>query len=497
MSDSRVLRRSLILLAAIFAGVPAAEPALAQPACTLTQITQSAAGSLIHDVSLDGSSIAFASTADLTGENRDHSAEVFLFDGAAMTQVTDSVNRLNEDVSLDGESIAFTSNANLTGENPDGNREIFLFDGATLTQITHATSGDSYTPSLDGGSIAFASTANLTGKNPDGNTEILLFDGSTITQITDFNNGNSFDSFSAFPSLDGGSIAFYSNNDLTGGNPDSTIEIFLFDGTTITQITDSTSGGGSAFPSLHGGSIAFRSRADLVGNNPDASDEIFLFDGSAIRQITHSNDGLSGFPDLNAGSIAFVSTADLTGGNADHNSEIFLFDGSAITQVTSSANGDSGSPSLDGGSIAFGSSANLTGGNPDLGGEIFLASCDAQSPVPPPGPYLTSGELPGFRFKVRITSGAQVITGQKEAGCIGETLCVSGALQGRSELFLRIIGPRPNGFLWLNLVRFTPSRVEVWAEQTATGKLNYYDLPALPPADTELAGKVDKEAFLP
>lgn len=115
----------------------------------------------------------------------------------------------------------------------------------------------------------------------------------------------------------------------------------------------------------------------------------------------------------------------------------------------------------------------------------------------PPGPFLETPELPGFRFKVRITAGDREIAGGQAPDCIDETLCVSGALAGRSELFLRVIGPRPNGFLWLNLVRFTPSRVEVWVEQTASGQVNYYDLPPLASSATELSGLVDKLAFLP
>jgi photosystem II stability/assembly factor-like uncharacterized protein len=121
----------------------------------------------------------------------------------------------------------------------------------------------------------------------------------------------------------------------------------------------------------------------------------------------------------------------------------------------------------------------------------------ARVPEPPAGPSLSSAAIPGFRFKVRITSGDQVLAGVGEADCIGETLCVSGALPGRSELFVRIIGPRPNGFLWINLVRFTTSQVEVWAERVSTGKVNYYRMPALPRDGTELTGLVDKEAFLP
>lgn len=125
--------------------------------------------------------------------------------------------------------------------------------------------------------------------------------------------------------------------------------------------------------------------------------------------------------------------------------------------------------------------------------DAFSASLAASAA----GPSLTSDAFPDFRFRIRITAGDEVVFGQAERDCVAETLCVSGALPGRSELFVRIIGPRPNGFLWVNLVRFTTSRVEVWVEQLSSGEINYYDLPALPPAGTELSGLVDKRAFLP
>ena len=129
------------------------------------------------------------------------------------------------------------------------------------------------------------------------------------------------------------------------------------------------------------------------------------------------------------------------------------------------------------------------------GVRLYQVEGVADAPPVPAGPYLETPELPGFRFKVRITAGDQELAGSQETDCLGETLCVSGALAGRSELFLRVIGPRPNGFLWVNLVRFTPSHVEVWAERIASGEVNYYELPALPPQDTQLAGLVDKRAF--
>ncbi len=112
------------------------------------------------------------------------------------------------------------------------------------------------------------------------------------------------------------------------------------------------------------------------------------------------------------------------------------------------------------------------------------------------GPDLTTAAFPGFRFRVTIEGGDNAIAGEKETACLPETLCVSGALPGRTELELRLIGPRPNGYLWLQAVRFTPSRVVIRAEQIATGVVREYVLPAVGPAGRP-CNRQDRMAFLP
>jgi len=112
--------------------------------------------------------------------------------------------------------------------------------------------------------------------------------------------------------------------------------------------------------------------------------------------------------------------------------------------------------------------------------------------------FLTTPAFPDFRFRVRITpQGGSTIAGVKENDCVPETLCVSGAVAGRSEVFVRIIGPRPNGYLWPTLVRFTPSRVEVDIEQISTSILKTYVLPAVAAESDELSGLQDRTGFLP
>jgi hypothetical protein len=118
------------------------------------------------------------------------------------------------------------------------------------------------------------------------------------------------------------------------------------------------------------------------------------------------------------------------------------------------------------------------------------------APAPPAGPWLTTSQIPGFQFKVRVTAGSP-ITGVQESDCIAETLCVSASIPGRSEVLVRIVGPKPNGYLWPNVVKFNTSQVEVWIDQLSTGSIKYYVLPGAWPGVDTLPGLYDRTGFLP
>jgi len=127
----------------------------------------------------------------------------------------------------------------------------------------------------------------------------------------------------------------------------------------------------------------------------------------------------------------------------------------------------------------------------------YLLDAEGDGFVPPPaGPWLSSSGLPGFDAKVRITGGSP-IAGTLEPDCIPETLCVSGALAGRSEVFVKVIGPRPNGRLWAQISRFSPAKLEIWLRQLGSGEINYYILDAVGNDASDVSGLQDREAFLP
>lgn len=337
--------------------------------------------------------MAFTSSANLTGLNPEENNEVFLYDvpTGTFTALSPSTSGFSSGASLDasGTKVAFSSDADLTGSNPDGSTEVFLYDTATATvsQITSSSTA-SGGPALSaaGDVIAFVSNANLAGLNPEGNSEVFVFDvtASSFQAITSSAAG-----FNQNPAIsgDGRWIAFASNTDPTGGNPDGNFEIFLFDRNTPTfiQVTTSPAETGSQRPKLDfdGSLLVFSSGADLVtGGNLDGSTEIFLFDRdlSSLQQITTtlSDDEINpenDWPAIDAlgQRIVFQSNADhVSGGNPDGDYEIFLLDRSTgtLTQITDGPD-SSVSPviSADGSGIAFYS------GSLDELVNIFLASC--------------------------------------------------------------------------------------------------------------------------
>jgi len=292
--------------------------------CSISQVTDSAVQIyLVPAISGTGIRTVTRSVIAASGA-RPHG--LFLFDERTEEQTTLIAGEggfpPNLFVSIDdsGTRVATASAQNLAGENPDGNQEIFLFDTLTSTvvQITHTTGSALMNGhpmvSGDGTRVVFSSNYDLTGQNPDGNKDFFLYDATTrlLTQVTR-TIGDVNENFAAVNG-NGARIAFVSRGDLAGQNADGNDEIFLMDTTTgaVTQITRTT-GDGNVTVSLDdaGTRIAFSSDHDHTGQNPDGNIELFLFDTTTgtFAQITRTSTGHNYFPSFNGDGtrIAFGS----------------------------------------------------------------------------------------------------------------------------------------------------------------------------------------------
>ena len=244
---------------------------------------------------------------------------------------------------------------------------------AAAVQVTTSTVGINNEPSLngDGTRVAYWSTANTTGNNPDGNIEVYLLisdtGGLSVTQITS-STGSILGGFNLSPSIDraGARVVFFSDRDLVGENPDQNFEIYYYDVNTavLRQVTHTTKGF-NILPSISGDGryIAFASDRDFLGTNPDGNTEIFRAQilpvgGITFTQVTNTAGGVNDQPRINDDGtrIAFVSDHNLDtvhSANGDNNREVFLANVGpsgpvTFTQLSDTTSGTTGEPSIDG-----------------------------------------------------------------------------------------------------------------------------------------------------
>lgn len=217
-------------------------------------------------ISSDGSRVVFSSRANLNGGNPDGGYEVFVLDtgNGDITQLTDTpappfnsflppIDPLPV-ISNDGSHVAYVAFEDVLEEDPANPsqeklvRKSFLAIRNLNTDSTSRLT-DNVDPTLfdffelainsDATHVAFASDANLTGNN---HSEVrVVYRASTgsgsITQVPGLSPEIGFD---IAISGDGNSVAFRTDADLVGDNPDRHRQVFLFNASTgqTVQVTD-------------------------------------------------------------------------------------------------------------------------------------------------------------------------------------------------------------------------------------------------------------------
>jgi Tol biopolymer transport system component/predicted secreted protein len=327
-------------------------------------------------ISGDGRTLAFESTEDIAGAGgTDHLRAIranVAVDPATFFQMG-GTRAVAPAISQDGSRIAFASKDDPLATNPDGNSEIFLFDGATLTQVTNTSPGDlanrvtngNFQPSIsdDGRFIAFSSNRDLAGQNSDGNLEIFIYDtlASGFTQLT--NTSGIVGSSDAKISGNSASIAYIRDNGTTPSAKRDLLEQPRVGFGPVTLLA----GNVQSLAMTYGRAISDDgTRVVYSAETATNTTQVFLFDGrsgGAVRQITSLGARTTEVPlhptiSGDGTHIAFAARRSVPGApaNSDGGVELYILDIpssqlSKITNAPANATADVVSSLNDDGSI--------------------------------------------------------------------------------------------------------------------------------------------------
>jgi uncharacterized protein (TIGR03437 family) len=255
---------------------------------------------------------------------------------------------LNPSISGDGRIVGFESTEDIAAA---GGSESFralranvAVNPATVQQMA-ATRAPAPAISQDGSRIAFATRDDPLGTNNDANSEIFLYDGSRLTQITntapgDISNRILNGNFQPSISDDGRFIAFSSNRDLVNQNADGNLEVFVYDSAALSfiQLTNSLGIVGASDAKMSGNGTTLAYIRDS-GATPSANRDLLLQNrvGTPSIRVLASN----------APSLAITLGRAISDDGervvwsaqtAANSSQVFLFDGrngNTIRQLTS------------------------------------------------------------------------------------------------------------------------------------------------------------------
>ncbi len=218
---------------------------------------------------------------------------------------------------ISGSNVAWSSNGGIS-----------FWNGTTTQVIDNSIGG--YRPQISGSNVAWYGW--------DGNDNEIFFwnadEPNTITQITDNNYRDGF-----YDWWEGANIDISGSNVVWCGYPvsDDLPEIFFWDGSTITQLTNNSLW--NEFPRVSGSNVVW------AGWSASSEDYGILFwNGTMTIKIPGSTNGW--IPQISGSNVVW------SGGNSGEDNEIFFWNGSTTTQITNNSYDDL-SPQISGSNVVW------------------------------------------------------------------------------------------------------------------------------------------------
>jgi uncharacterized protein (TIGR03437 family) len=370
------------------------------------------------------------------------------------TNTSEDIINLNPSLSGDGRIMAFETTGDLAHVGGvQGFRAIRADLSASLSPFIQFGASRAVTPAIsqDGSRIAFASNEDLIGANADRNSEIFLVDGATVRQLTnttaaDVSNRVRDGNFQPSITDDGTIVAFSSNRDLNGLNPELNLEVFTVEVTSglFTQVTSSAEAVGASSVKISGDGLHIAFIHDRSQGDGSLRD-LLLHDRSSRQTITVATDRpglvLSYGRAISDDGRRVVFSAEA----APFQSQVFLFDAVSNTtfQVSSLGARTDDIPlhptiSGDGKRIVFATRRNVIGGNNDRSAELYLYDLPSQqmskltdAPSAATAEVVSSLNDDGSRAAFNF---ARVLSGPVS----------TNDLANNSEIYVTAIEPRPS-----------------------------------------------------
>ena len=274
-------------------------------------------------------------------------------------------------VSDDGSKLVFVTAESLAGDADGGDLDVFLSNGTALTLLSPQRAGEPsrdvysfglYTNS-DASRVFFSSSEELTPDDTDGiYDDVYEWSSGTLKRIstgpTDPNGSSLTNIVSPLRGrIDGDSVFFTSNEQLTGDDGDATTDVFERDGTTTTRWE---TGGGVPFVDGEGTQLVFNSLTALGDGDVDTASDVYLATGpSTYTRISKGGGGNANIPAHHWGNQSstpdfavhtFSSGEALAAPDADDDDDAFRWQSGALTLASAPPTSQAGTTARPSGS---------------------------------------------------------------------------------------------------------------------------------------------------